>query len=65
MITVALPKELSWKGFTTTVEVTYARRCSSETNKLRYVHSIGGTWKDIAVEEGKLTISKSKSSSLS
>ena len=37
--------------FVTTVDVTYARRCSSETNKLRYVHSIGGTSRDIAIEE--------------
>ena len=53
MITVhvALPKELGCKGFVTTVEVIYARRCSSETNKLRYVYSIVGTTRDIAVEE--------------
>ena len=51
MITEALHKELGCKGFITTAEVTYARRCSSETNKLRYAHSIGGTTKDIAVEE--------------
>ena len=43
MITVTLPKELGCKGFVTTVEVTYAKRCSNELNKLRYVHSIGGT----------------------
>ena len=54
MITVALPKELGCKGFVTTVEVVYARRCFSETNKLRYVHSIGGMSRDIAVEERKI-----------
>ena len=48
---IVLRKELGCKGFVTTVDVTYARRCSSETNKLRYVHSIGGTSRDIAVEE--------------
>ena len=65
MITVALPIEFGCKGFVTTVDVIYSRRCSSETNKLRDVHSIGGTSRDIAVENGKLTISKSKSSPLS
>ena len=51
MIMVALPKEHGRKSFVTTVEVTYARRCSSEANKLRYVHSIGGTSRDIAFVE--------------
>ena len=60
MITVILPKELGCKGFVTTVEVTYARRCSSEMNKLRYVHSIGGTSRDIAVEEREMNYIKIK-----
>ena len=54
MITVGLSKELGCKGFVTTVEVTYARRCSNETNKLRYVHSIGGTSNDITIEEREI-----------
>ena len=54
MITVDLPKELGCKGFVTTTEVTYARSFSSETNKLRYVHSIEGTSRDIAVEEREI-----------
>ena len=58
MITEALPKELGCKGFVTIDEVTYARRCSSETNKLRYVHSIGGTSRDIAVEEWEINYIK-------
>ena len=65
MITVALPKELGCKFFVMTVEVTYARKCFSETNKLRYVHSIGGTSRDIAVEEREINYIKSKSSRLS
>ena len=66
MITVALPKELHCKGFVTTVELTYASRCSSESNKLRYVHSIGGTSRETAVEErGINNILKSKSSRFS
>ena len=64
MITVALPKELD-KGFFTTVEIIYASRCSSETNKLRYIHSIGGTSRDIAVEEQEVNYIKIKIASLS
>ena len=58
MITEALPKELGCKGFVTTVEEIYARRCSSETNKLRYVHSIGGASRDINVEEREINYIK-------
>ena len=36
------------------VEVTNARICSSETNKLRYVHSISGTPRDIAIKEQEI-----------
>ena len=60
MITIALPKELGGKGFITTVEVTYVRRCSSETNRLRYVHSIGGTPRDITIEEREIKYIKIK-----
>ena len=41
MITIALLKELGGKRFITTVEVTYVRRCSKETN-FRNVRSIRG-----------------------
>ena len=54
MIKIELPKELGDKGFITTVEVTYVRRCSSETNKLRYIHSIRGTPKAITIEEREI-----------
>ena len=54
MITIALPKELGSKGLITTVEVIYVRRCSSETNKLGYVHSIRGTSRDITIEEQEI-----------
>ena len=54
MITIALPLELGGKGLITTVEVIYVRRCSRETNKLRYVHSIRGTPRDIAIEEQEI-----------
>ena len=60
MITVSLPKELSGKGFITTVEVTYVRRCSSETNKLRFAHSIRGTPRDITIEKPEINYIKIK-----
>ena len=60
MMTVALPKVFGFKGFVTTVEVTYARRRCSERNKLRYVHAEGGTSRDIAVEERKINYIKLK-----
>ena len=53
MITIALFKELSGYGFVT-VEVTNVSRCSSETNKLRYIHSIRGTPRDIAINEREI-----------
>ena len=55
-----LPKKCDCKGFVTTDEVTYARGCSSETNKLRFVHSIGGSSRDIAVEEREINYIKIK-----
>ena len=60
MITIALPKELGGKGFITTAEVTYVRRCSSETNKLRYVHSIRDKPRDITIEEQEINYIKIK-----
>ena len=61
MILIALPKELGGKGFITTVEVIYVRRCSSETNKLRYVHSIlRSTPRDITIEEREINYIKIK-----
>ena len=66
MMTIVLLKELGGKGFITTVEVISIRKCSSETNKLRYVHSIRGTQRDITIEEREINyLSKSKSSSVS
>ena len=58
MITISLPKELGGKGFITTAEVIYVRRCSSETNKLRYIHSIRGTPRDITIEEQEINYIK-------
>ena len=55
-----MPKELDSKGFITTAEVHYVRRSSSETNKLRYVHSIGGMPRDITIEEREINYIKIK-----
>ena len=60
MITIALPKELGSNDFVTTVEITYVRRCSSETNKLRYVHSMRGESRDITIEEREINYIKIK-----
>ena len=57
MIMIALPKELGSYGFVTIIEVTYVRRCSNETNKLRYVHEVLRVTSPS--KNGKLTISKS------
>ena len=60
-----LPKEFGDWGFVTIIEVGYVRRCSSETNKLIYVHSIRGTPRDIAIKEREINYIKIKSSRLS
>ena len=54
MITITLPTETGSYGFVTTIEVSNVRRCSSESHKLRYVHSIRGTPRDITVKERKI-----------
>ena len=56
--TIALPKELGGWGFVMTIEVAYVRKCSSDTNKLRYVHSIGNMPRDIAIKEGEISYIK-------
>ena len=60
MITIAVPKEHGGKGFITTVEVIPIRKCSSETNKMRYVHSIRDTPRDIIIEEREVNYIKIK-----
>ena len=54
MITIALFNELGSYGFIATIEVSNVRRCSSEPDKLRYIHSIRDTSRDIAVKELKI-----------
>ena len=54
MMTISLFKELSSQGFVTTIEITNVRRCSSETNKLRYVHSIRGSPRNNAIKEQEI-----------
>ena len=50
---------------TLSLNTTNVRRRSSETNKLRYEHSIRGSRGTSSSKNGKLIISKSKSSLLS
>ena len=58
MIKITLFKDIGGWGFVMATEVTNMRRRSSETNKLRdmyeYVHSIGGTPRDIAIKEREI-----------
>ena len=44
-------KELDGCDFVTITEVTNVKRWCSEANKFRYVHSIRGTPRDIAIKE--------------
>ena len=65
MIPITLLKMFGSKEFVTIIEVSNMRRCSGKANKLRYIYTIRGTLRDIAIKDRKLTISKLKSSRLS
>ena len=54
MITIALLKELGSWGFVPTIEVAYVRRCSSETNKPRYVNAIWCTSRDVSIKKREI-----------
>ena len=60
MIMIALLKELGSKGCVPTIEVAYVRRCSSETNKLRYVNVISCTSKDVSIKKREINNIKTK-----
>ena len=51
MIPIALLKEFGSKEFVTIIEVSNMRRCSGEPNKLRYIYTIRGTSRVIAIKE--------------
>ena len=65
MILIALLKEFRSEEFVTIIEVINLRRCSGKANKLRYIYTIKGCRGTSPSRNGKLTISKSKSSRLS
>ena len=51
MIPIALLKKFDSKEFVTIIEVSNMRRCSGKANKLRYIYTIRGTTRDIAIKE--------------
>ena len=50
MIPIALLKKFGSKEFVTIIEVSNMRRCSGKANKLRYIYTIRGTLRDIAIK---------------
>ena len=60
MIQIALFKKFLSKQFIARVEVSNIARCSSKTNELRDIDSMGCRTRNITIYNGKLTISKSK-----
>ena len=60
MITIGLLKELGSQGFVPKIEVAYVRRCSSDTNKLRYVNAIWCTPRDISIKKREINNIKIK-----
>ena len=65
MITIALFKELGTLGFVSTIEAAYVRRCSSETNKLKYVNTIWCTSREVSINKREINKIKIKISRLS
>ena len=54
MIPIALLKKIGSLEFVTIIEVSNMRRCSGKANKLRYIYTIRGTSRDIAIKERKI-----------
>ena len=65
MMPIALFKKFLSQQFIASVEVGNMARYSSKTNELKDIDSIGCRARNIAIKNGKLTISKSESSRLS
>ena len=65
MIPIALLKKFGSQECVTIIEVSNMRRCSGKANKLKYIYTIRGMSGTSPSRNGKLTISKSKSSRLS
>ena len=60
MLQIALLKKFGSKEPVTITEVSIMRRCSGKANKLRYINTIRGTLRDIAIKEQKINNIKIK-----
>ena len=60
MIPIALLKKFGSHEFVTIIEVSNMRRCSDKANKLRYIYTIRGTLRDIAIKEREINNFKIK-----
>ena len=60
MIPLALLKKFSSYEFVTISGISDMRRCSGKANKLRCIHTIRGTLRDIAIKERKINNIKIK-----
>ena len=54
MIPIALLKKFGSKEFVTIFEVSNIRRCTGKANKFKYIYTIRGTSRDIAIKERKI-----------
>ena len=60
MIPIALLKKFGSLEFVTIIEVSNMRRCSGKANELRYIYTIRGMLRDIAIKEQKINNIKIK-----
>ena len=60
MIPIALLKKFGSQEFVTIIDVRNMRRCSGKANKLRFIYTIRGTLRDIAIKEWKINNIKIK-----
>ena len=60
MIPISLLKKFGSLKFVKINEVSNKRRCSVKANKLRYIYTISGTSRDIAIKERKINNIKFK-----
>ena len=54
IIPIALLKKFGSYEFTMIIEVSNMRICSGKANKLRYIYTIRGTLRDIAIKEREI-----------
>ena len=60
MIPIALLEKFGSEEFVTIIEVSNMRRYSGKANKLRYIYTIRGTLRDIAIKEREINNIKTK-----